>query len=85
MLESRVQPSAVPDVATVESAFGQATLELSAPGFLFDQVESMPTPGVLAAPPYLPYGMVAYQISGVIPGAITSVDLNMPEGSTFDE
>jgi Bacterial Ig domain len=84
MLESRDQPSAVPDLATVESAFGQATLELRATGFLFDQVESMPTPSVLAAPPYLPYGMVAYHISGVTPGAITSVDLNMPEGSSFD-
>jgi SdrD B-like domain/Bacterial Ig domain len=84
MLESRDQPSAVPDLATVESAFGQATLELQAPGFLFDQVESMPTPGVISNPPYLPYGMVAYHISGVTPGAITSVDLNMPEGSTFD-
>jgi hypothetical protein len=84
MLESRVQPSAVPDLATVESAFGQATLELSSPGLLFDQVETMPTPGVLAAPPYLPYGMVAYQVAGVTPGAITTVDLNLPDGTNID-
>src|SRR5262245_23957920 len=79
LLEDRTVP-ATPDVATVQSYWGNITLRLRAPGKLFDHVQAVHPPYVLAQIPAIPYGMVQYQVQGITPGGVAVVDLVLPNG-----
>ena len=69
-------------MVTVESFFGNATLELRSVGNQFDNVEATHPPYVLADIPDMPLGMVKYDLQGVAVGGIAVVDLALPEGQT---
>ncbi len=72
------------DLVSFDSYYGNTTLELRAPGKVFEQVEAVHPPYVLEFVPDMPLGMVSYQLQNVTPGSIATVELAVPDGSLLD-
>jgi RHS repeat-associated protein/uncharacterized repeat protein (TIGR01451 family) len=76
-------PADDPDRLTVRTAAGDADVVLDARGGRVENVRS------LAAPPTgpgtkLPYGLFAFDVTGVAPGAVAQVEMVLPAGATPD-
>ena len=72
------------DRVSVRSAVGEATIQLDAHGHRLAGVFAAPVPTVQVQTANLPYGLIGFQVTGVRPGGLATVDMTLPAGAQFD-
>jgi uncharacterized repeat protein (TIGR01451 family) len=76
-------PAGDPDRLTVRTAAGDADVVLDPRAGRLENVRSVPAPAT-GPGTELPYGLFAFDLTGVTPGAVAQVEMVLPAGATPD-